>query len=106
MVHVFAFVELYVAPFLIALGFVQLFKGIINYFIIGPGFEEDRKEIGRHALLWAFVFFLAGLLIFGITHWFVGLSERWHNRDRVDVEIGEKKDLLKIPNVPQSEQPR
>lgn len=100
MAQIFAFVELYVAPFIIALGFIQLFKGVINYFLIGPSFEEDRKEVGRHALLWAFVFFLSGVLIYGLAHWLLGLSERWQNREQVDIELREERDLLKVPNVP------
>lgn len=104
MFHVFAFVELYLAPFLIALGFIQLFKGIINYFFIGQSYEEDRKEVGRHALLWAFVFFLSGLLVYGLASWVLGVSEKWQNREQVDVEVREQKDLLKVPNVPEMPQ--
>ena len=100
MVQIFAFVELYVAPFIIALGFIQLFKGIINYFLIGPNFEEDRKQIGRQALLWAFVFFLSGLVVYSLAHWMLGIPERWQNQNRADLEIHEQRDLLKVPNVP------
>lgn len=104
MLHVFAFVQFYLAPFIIALGFIQLFKGIINYFFIGPSFEEDRREVGRHALLWAFIFFLVGLLVFSFAHWLLSVSERWQNRPDTQVEVQEKKDLLKVPNVPVSAQ--
>ena len=100
MVQIFAFVELYVAPFIIALGFIQLFKGIVNYFLIGPSFEEDRKQIGRQALLWAFVFFFAGFVVYSFAHWLLGIPERWQNQDRTDFEIREQQDLLKVPNVP------
>ena len=98
MQSVFGFVEFYVVPLLFALGLVLFFRGFINYFLIGPGFEEERREIGRQSLLWAALLFLVGLIIFGIANWFVSLSGKIE--ERVDAEVESKPDVLLVPNTP------
>lgn len=98
MIHIFGFVEYYIAPFFFAVGLVMLLYGIINYYIIGPGFEEERREIGRQSLLWATFLFLIGLGLFLIAHWLFILSEKVNERVEVDTE--RRVDILPVPDVP------
>ena len=95
----FAFVELYVAPAIIAVGLVFFFYGVVNYFIMGPG-DEGRREVGRQSLLWASLFFLCGLLIFGIFSWLSSFTDRL--KGDVDAEVREESDILEVPNVPRA----
>ena len=96
--HVLGFVEFYVSPFIFAIGLVFLVSGVVNYFIIGPGFEEGRKEKGRGALLWAALLFLLGLIIFGISHWLFGFVSELQESGGVDVE--DRTGVLRVPNAP------
>lgn len=98
MVHVFGFVEFYVAPFLFALGLVLLFYGVINYFIIGPGYEEERRETGRQSLLWAAFLFLFGLFLFIAASWLFDVAQEID--ERVEVEGERSVNILPVPNVP------
>lgn len=98
MQSVLGFVEFYLAPIIIALGLVYFFWGIVNYFLIGPSYEEDRREIGRGALLWALFYIFVGLMIFLVVRWVTGVSERV--TDEVRVETGQQEDVLPVPNVP------
>lgn len=100
MIHVFGFVEYYVAPFIIAVGLIFLVYGIINYFIIGPGFEEERREMGRQNLLWATFLFFIGLVVFSVASWLFDFSSTFEND--ADVRIGTDTDILPVPDVPQS----
>lgn len=102
MVHIFGFIEFYLAPFLFAVGLVLFVYGVINYYIIGPGYEEDRREIGRQNLLWATFFFLLGLLVFSFGSWLFDLTSNFD--ERVDVDAREEQGVLPIPNVPQRNQ--
>lgn len=98
MIHVFGFVEFYLAPFIFALGLILFVYGIINYYIIGPGFEEGRREQGRQNLLWATLLFFIGLVVFLLASW---LFDFFENLDeRVDTDIEREEGLLKVPNVP------
>lgn len=99
MVHIFGFIEFYVAPFIFAIGLVLLLYGVINYFVIGPT-EEDRREVGRQALLWAAFFFLIGFIVFAIFSWLFDLSQKIDESARVETERGV--DTLSIPNVPRT----
>lgn len=99
MIATLAFIELYLSPFFLAIALVFLLNGIINYFIIGvPGFEEDRREMGRQSLLWTALFLTISLALFGISSWLVSLSDRVD----VDTEVQSGTDILRIPNVPTS----
>jgi uncharacterized membrane protein YdjX (TVP38/TMEM64 family) len=100
MQQIFAFVEFYVSPLLFAIGFIFLFNGIINYYVIGPNFEEERREKGRQCLLWATFLFVLGLLVFSIAHWLLSLSTQIQDRPDIDVDVGSQFDTLKVPNVP------
>lgn len=97
--HIIGFVEFYLAPFLIALGLVMFFKGVVNYFLIGPSYEEGRREIGRHALAWSFILLLSGLLVFSLFKWLGDFTGRF--TDEVDIERRDGVDVLPVPNAPQ-----
>lgn len=96
--HISGFVEFYISPFIFGIGLIFLFSGIVNYYIIGVNFEEDRREKGRQSLLWASLLFLIGLLIFSISHWLYSLSLQV--QQEVDTEVEERGELLPVPNVP------
>lgn len=98
MQQVLGFVELYLSPFLVALGLIFLFKGVVNYFVIGPSFEEGRREIGRKSLLWASFYFLLGLIVYGFFTWIYNLTTIIDTE--AEVEVTEEQDLLRVPNVP------
>ena len=98
MSHVFGFVEFYLTPFLFAVGLLLFVYGIINYFIIGPGYEEERREIGRQSLLWATFLFALGLVLYGVASWLFDVTQTFD--DRVDVEVREEQGVLPIPDVP------
>jgi hypothetical protein len=100
--QVFSFVEFYVSPLFFAIGLILLFNGIINYFIIGPNFEEGRREMGRQCFLWATLLFLIGFVIFSLAHWFLAFSTEMNDRldASIDVDIINEEDTLQVPNVP------
>lgn len=98
MYHVLGFVEFYISPFIFAIGFIFLFSGIVNYFIIGPGFEEDRKEKGRNALLWATLLFSVGLAVFGLSSWLFGFVSQIEEEGGFNT--GRPTGVLPVPNVP------
>jgi len=96
--HVFGFVEFYLIPFLFAVGLFYFLNGFINYFLIGPGYEEDRREMGRQSLLWATLLFAIGLILFGLSGWFQSIGAQFD--EDIDVELGSSPDVVPIPNVP------
>ncbi len=99
MLAVLSFVELYVSPFFVAVALAFLLNGLVNYFIIGNlGFEEDRREMGRQSLLWAALFLLVALVLFGLTNWIVSLGERIDAEGDVEYQTGG--DILRVPNTP------
>lgn len=98
MVHVFGFIEFYLAPFIFAVGLVLFVYGIINYYIVGPGYEEDRREQGRQNLLWATLLFLVGLIVFALASWLFDLSKELD--ERLDADVEREEGLLRVPNVP------
>lgn len=101
MQSILGFVELYLSPIIIAVGLVYFFWGVVNYFLVGPSYEEDRKEIGRKALLWAMVYIFVGIAVYGVVRWVADVSERM--TDEVRIESREKEDVLPVPNVPSVE---
>lgn len=98
MVHVFGFVEFYLAPFIFAVGLVLFLYGVINYFIIGPGYDEERREMGRQLLLWTLFLFLLGLILYLVASWLFDLSQKID--ERVDVESERSVNILSVPNAP------
>ena len=95
---VLGFVEFYLSPIIIAVGFVYFFWGIVNYFLVGPSYEEDRRETGRIALLWAMFYIFIGLMLFSVVSWITSISDRI--TDEVQIETREQEDILSVPNVP------
>lgn len=101
MASIFAFVEFYVSPFFIAIALAFLLSGMINYYLMGNlGLEEDRREIGRQALLWSALFFLVALGLFAVSSWLVSLSERIDDEVGGGADVEQGGDILRIPNVP------
>lgn len=102
MSEIFSFVHtlltVYLIPFVLAIGVIYLIFGIVNYFIIGPG-EEPKREEGRHQLLWTFLFFLAGLLLFALVSGMASLVN-WASSTVEEVNVSEETRVQRVPNVP------
>jgi hypothetical protein len=106
--------QLYVVPFIFAIALIYLIYGIIQYFLIGPG-EEPVREAGRQSFIKAFVWCLAGVLLYSLFAGLVGLREIFNNVSGEDVrdqvEEGFERDdrprsgfgndrVQPVPNVP------
>jgi len=98
MSYVFAFVEFYAAPLFFALGLIWFVYGVINYYIIGPGFEEERRQVGRESLVWATVLFLIGLILFLVAGWLLDFTDRLD--EELDADVQTDVDILYVPDVP------
>ena len=72
--------------------FVFLF-GVLYYFVIGA-LEDDFKEEGRRALLWANL-----LIIVGIAAW--GVMEGIYFLAGTEIEVVDSQAVQNVPNVPQ-----
>lgn len=88
----------YAIPFLFAIGLIHFLYGAINYFIIGPG-EEPVKEEGRIQILWAFILFSVGILIYACVAAFVWVGGVVSNVGQ-GVDSGEELRIQLVPNVP------
>ncbi len=90
------FLQQYLVPFIFAVGLIFLIYGIIQYFILGPG-EEPTREDGRQHFIKAFVWFLAGVLLYLVVVvlvWFVTFVAQF----AVDGQSEQR--LQNVPNTP------
>ena len=96
--YAYVFLVQYFVPLIFAIGLIIFFYSCINYYIIGPG-EEPKREEGRKQMLWAFLIFLIGMVIYGIVAviiWFGTLTANINS----DIEAGEEVRLQRVPDVP------
>lgn len=94
----YTFLVKYLIPFIFAIGLIMFLYGSVNYFVIGPG-EEPKKEEGRMQLLWAFILFGVGLLIYALVAGLVWLGNYVVTLGD-HVEVGEEQRLQRVPDVP------
>ena len=91
------FIEQFIIPLILAVGLVMFIYGIFNYYFMGPS-DEERREIGRQALLWANFLVIVALIIYLV---FAGV--RWLGGfvGDVNIDVSEETKIQRIPIVPQ-----
>ncbi len=72
--------------------FVFLF-GVLYYFVIGA-LEDDFKEEGRRALLWANLLIIVGIAVWGVMEGIYFLAD-------IELEVVDSQTVQNVPNVPQ-----
>lgn len=71
MSNILEFVNTYVIPFIIAIGFLVFVWGMFQYFIAG-GANEEKKEKGKSLMIWATVGFVLIIVFWGIVNLLTG----------------------------------
>lgn len=87
----------YIVPFIFAIGLIFFIYAVIRYFIQGPG-DESAREAGRIDFIKALVWFVAGLLLYGVV---VGLISLVGWFTAVGVTTDSETRLQNVPNTPQ-----
>src|SRR5690606_20213189 len=97
----------YLVPFLFAVGVFYLIYGIIEYFIIGAGGDEERSEHGRELFLKSIAWFVLALLVFALVALIGWISSLSFSPGGVDgpgfnagADIDQRQGVLEVPNVP------
>lgn len=99
------FFDKYLIPLLFAIGLLCFIYGIIEYFIIGEGGDEERAHHGRELFLQAIGWFSTALIFFGIYSAFAWITQFSFDPGQPPqggggVDFNQNKDVLKVPNVP------
>jgi|SRR5690606_18618831 len=104
---IYIFLDKYLVPFLFAIGLFYFVYGIIEYFIIGAGGDEERSEHGRELFLKSIAWFVLALLFYALVSMLGWLSNLSFSPGAVNgpsggagVDLDRDKDVLQVPNVP------
>jgi|GEM_PF-1703346 len=100
------FLTKYLVPFLFAIGLIYFLYGIVEYFIIGEGGDEERAEHGRDLFLKSIVWILLALAVHFLVlllGWIGTLSLRPdlnspNSGSGVTPRVNEG--ILQVPNAP------
>lgn len=104
---IYIFLQKYLVPFLFAIGLFYFIYGVIEYFIIGSGGDEERAQHGRELFLksigWFVLAIVAHLVVlaFGwllVMDFSVPAGGLPSGGAGVDVERGTG--VLQVPDVP------
>lgn len=105
---IYIFLQKYLVPFLFAIGICYFLYGVIEYFIIGKGGDEERSQHGRELFLKAIGWFAVGLIAYAfvaLIGWLSTLSLDTSldtpNMPAAGATIEERDAVLPVPNVPQ-----
>lgn len=74
--NILTFINSFLIPFIIGVGFLAFVWGMFKYFILG-GANEDSKESGKQLMIWATLGFVMIIIFWGIVNLFAtstGLS--------------------------------
>jgi len=105
-VLLFIFLQKYLVPFLFSIGLFHFFYGLIEYFVIGKGGDEDRLEHGRQLFLKSIGWFLLALIVHLIV-----MAIGWFFTSNIFLDIksptlnsgfnlNDNEAVLQVPNVP------
>lgn len=104
---IYIFLDKYLVPFFFAIGLFYFVYGVIEYFIIGAGGDEERAEHGRELFLKSIAWFALALLIFvfvSVLGWLSTLSFSPGGvdgpRGGVGADVDREQEVLEVPNVP------
>lgn len=73
MADILTFVNTYVIPFIIGIGFLVFVWGMFQYFIAG-GANEEKKESGKSLMIWATLGFVLIIIFWGVLNLLTGSS--------------------------------
>lgn len=96
----------YLVPFVFAVGLIYFLYGVIEYFIIGLGGDEERAEHGRDLFLKSIAWLVLALilqtlvLLLGWVSTFTLGSLRGSTDGGTDVTPAARESILEVPNVP------
>ncbi len=103
---IYMFLDKYLVPFLFAIGLFYFVYGVIEYFIIGAGGDEERAEHGRELFLKSIAWFVLALLVFAFVSMLGWLSTLSFSPGAsgpsggAGVDVGRDQEILEVPNVP------
>lgn len=102
----FVLASKYLIPGIFAIGLIVFVYGVIEYFIIGEGGDEERAEHGRELFVKAASLFIIGMIAFGVLSlfsWIGGVIKGNDSGGSVSlpgVRVEDRQDVLPVPNVP------
>ena len=99
------FFEKYAVPFLFVIGLLYFLYGVIEYFIIGKGGDEERSQHGRELFLQSIAWFTLSLILLAFVSlltWISNLSFSTPRDSNVDggADFDREERILPVPNVP------
>lgn len=104
---IYIFFQKYIIPFAFAVGLFYFLYGIIEYFIIGKGGDEERSQHGRELFLKSISWFILSLLLFAFVSfvgWLGSVVLTTLEGSTVDggggVNVDREEVFLPVPNVP------
>ncbi|OGG85705.1 hypothetical protein A2392_02805 [Candidatus Kaiserbacteria bacterium RIFOXYB1_FULL_46_14] len=101
------FLTKYLVPVLFAIGLIYFLYGVIEYFIIGSGGDEERAEHGRElflkSIVWIVLALIAHLLVL-LIGWVGTLSFNPDiNTPNSGIAPHVQESILQVPNAPSRE---
>ncbi|OGG41631.1 hypothetical protein A2837_00600 [Candidatus Kaiserbacteria bacterium RIFCSPHIGHO2_01_FULL_46_22] len=100
------FLTKYLVPFLFAIGLIHFLYGVIEYFIVGQGGDEERAEHGRDLFLKSIVWIVLALLVHFLVlliGWIGTVSLRPDsdsNSPNSGITPRVNESILQVPNAP------
>ncbi len=101
------FLTKYLVPLVFAIGLIYFLYGVIEYFVIGAGGDEERAEHGRDLFLKSIVWLILALVaqtIVLLLGWVSSLSLSLPGNTGVDGDGGitprSNESILEVPDVP------